>query len=143
MSLLRLRSTLVPYQESEHSDSFRIGRVPGPSANHLVIDESSVSRVHAEIRLAPGCWLIRDLGSTNGTFLNGARLQADERLLGQWDGICFGSSSFIVADIHATANLRQLRNGVSEETLSCSEIDIADIAGIAQRQGVGRFMLPA
>ncbi|MFB7978813.1 FHA domain-containing protein [Streptomyces vinaceus] len=48
-----------------------IGRAP---ANDLVIDDLVVSRRHAELRaLADGTYEIADLGSHNGTFLNGIR----------------------------------------------------------------------
>jgi putative nucleotidyltransferase with HDIG domain len=49
----------------------RIGRVGGVE---VVLDDTSVSRNHAEIVLSNDEWLARDLGSTNGTYLNGARL---------------------------------------------------------------------
>ncbi|WP_128979376.1 FHA domain-containing protein [Streptomyces roseicoloratus] len=49
--------------------SILIGRAPD---NDLVVDDLTVSRRHAELRAAPdGTYWIRDLGSHNGTFLNG------------------------------------------------------------------------
>lgn len=42
--------------------------------NLIVIDRPGVSRYHAEIRLDGGQYLVADLGSTNGTWLNGQRL---------------------------------------------------------------------
>ncbi|MGA0164403.1 MAG: FHA domain-containing protein, partial [Bdellovibrionota bacterium] len=50
-----------------------IGRDP---QNQLVIDDSSISRFHAEIRLLGDEIQILDLGSTNGIKLNGALIQA-------------------------------------------------------------------
>jgi hypothetical protein len=47
---------------------FRIGR--SESAN-LRVDSAEVSREHAEIFERNGMWLVRDLGSTNGTQVNG------------------------------------------------------------------------
>jgi len=47
---------------------FIIGR--DPSAN-LQLDHPTVSRLHAEVRLSPDGPVLRDLGSSNGTFLNG------------------------------------------------------------------------
>jgi NADPH-dependent 2,4-dienoyl-CoA reductase/sulfur reductase-like enzyme/pSer/pThr/pTyr-binding forkhead associated (FHA) protein len=44
-----------------------IGRQPGM---HILIDQGSVSRRHAEISYANGRYLLRDLGSSNGTFIN-------------------------------------------------------------------------
>ena len=42
----------------------------------IVLDDSSVSRYHAEVRATDRGWRVRDLGSTNGTRLNGVRLGA-------------------------------------------------------------------
>lgn len=44
-----------------------IGRADG---NTLCIVDGSVSRFHCEIRPSDEVWLIRDLGSTNGTYVN-------------------------------------------------------------------------
>lgn len=41
----------------------------------VVLDDPGVSRRHAEIRLADGDVVARDLGSTNGTFVDGERIQ--------------------------------------------------------------------
>jgi len=52
----------------------------------MVLVEDMVSRKHAKITVAPGKILIEDLGSTNGTFVNGekvrqARLKEGDRIL--------------------------------------------------------------
>jgi diguanylate cyclase (GGDEF)-like protein len=44
----------------------------------LLIDSDSVSRRHARVEFANGAHRIVDLGSTNGTFVNGSRVQAHE-----------------------------------------------------------------
>ena len=49
-----------------------IGRDPARSS-HVVMD-SSVSRAHARVSAREGVLHVEDLGSTNGTFLNGRRL---------------------------------------------------------------------
>jgi pSer/pThr/pTyr-binding forkhead associated (FHA) protein/NADPH-dependent 2,4-dienoyl-CoA reductase/sulfur reductase-like enzyme len=51
---------------------FTIGRQAGV---HLLIDEASVSRRHAEISYSGDFYVLRDLGSTNGTFVNSTRLE--------------------------------------------------------------------
>jgi hypothetical protein len=52
-------------------DGCRIGADP---ANDVVLDDSTVSRRHCEIRFTPKGCLIRDLGSTNGTFVHGVKV---------------------------------------------------------------------
>ena len=44
------------------------------SACQLVLADDTVSRRHAELRIESGCWLLRDLGSSNGTWVNGRRV---------------------------------------------------------------------
>ncbi|MDD6338674.1 MAG: FHA domain-containing protein [Lentisphaeria bacterium] len=64
---------------------FRIGSA---ADNDLVLKSDVVSRHHAEIRIAENgeTWL-RDLGSSNGTFVNGERLKRQERMLMDLDEI--------------------------------------------------------
>jgi len=49
----------------------RIGAAPD---NDMVLTDRAVSRRHAEIRMTPNGLLLRDLGSTNGTFINDVRI---------------------------------------------------------------------
>jgi pSer/pThr/pTyr-binding forkhead associated (FHA) protein len=41
------------------------------SACEIVLGDDTVSRRHAELRYEDGRWLLRDLGSSNGTYVNG------------------------------------------------------------------------
>jgi pSer/pThr/pTyr-binding forkhead associated (FHA) protein len=67
----------------------RIGR--GESMD-VVIDNVSVSRRQAELREENGSWTVRDLGSSNGTFLNGQQVSSEQPLR-PGDEISFGKFS--------------------------------------------------
>lgn len=64
-----------------------IGRDPTLRAS---IDHASVSRRHAAVTCSGDSFVIRDLGSKNGTFVGGVRLHAD-RELKDGDVVAFGS----------------------------------------------------
>src|SRR5688572_4180958 len=50
-----------------------IGRDPG---NDIVLRDGKVSRTHARINFERGFYVIHDLGSSNGTFVNGRKVRA-------------------------------------------------------------------
>jgi pSer/pThr/pTyr-binding forkhead associated (FHA) protein len=57
----------------------------------VVVNDPNVSREHAEIRPRGGSWILNDLGSTNGSVLNGRRIDAPE-VLKRGDEIELGTS---------------------------------------------------
>ena len=59
--------------------------------NDVVISDSEVSRKHARITIQAGGHVLEDLGSTNGTFVNGQRLMGPH-LLRQGELIMFGEN---------------------------------------------------
>jgi FhaA, N-terminal domain/FHA domain len=58
----------------------------------IVVDDPNVSREHAEIRPRGGSWVLRDLGSTNGSSINGRRTDGAE-VLKPGDEIELGTST--------------------------------------------------
>ncbi len=64
-----------------------IGRAPN---NDIVIPEQTVSGRHATIQVQKGSFFLTDLGSTNGTFVNGSRIE--NHLLKSGDLIKFGAA---------------------------------------------------
>ncbi len=71
-----------------HGDTLVLGRDP---RNDIVISHPQVSRRHARISREGNVWLIDDLGSTNGTFLNGRRL-TEPRVLTHGDRVTLGEA---------------------------------------------------
>lgn len=77
--------------EGEDYKVFSTENIIGASpACDIVIDEDTVSSRHAVISYRDGNFYIKDLGSTNGTFLNGVRV-INEVLLSDGDWIKFGA----------------------------------------------------
>ncbi|WP_030247419.1 DUF1707 and FHA domain-containing protein [Streptomyces sp. NRRL S-350] len=70
-----------------------IGRLPGSG---LRLHHASVSRHHAELRHEGGGWVLYDLGSTNGTHVNGRRI-AGGVLVRPGDQVRFGDLEFRLA----------------------------------------------
>ncbi len=71
-------NTPVEILETE-TGNLTLGR---DTENAIVIDSDSVSRVHAALFEVQGSWLLRDYNSTNGTLVNGVRVQGGQvRLL--------------------------------------------------------------
>lgn len=53
--------------------------------NDVVIDNDSVSDSHAKLTMRDHAWYVADLGSTNGTYVAGARISGEQRLEGTPD----------------------------------------------------------
>ena len=73
-----------------------IGRHPGCD---IVVDSGSVSRQHAAIEMKDGGWCVEDLGSRNGTIVNGETLTGQHRLEASDEiGVCDDRLVFTVGD---------------------------------------------
>src|SRR5881628_2906879 len=65
------------------------------------IYDPTISRRHAEVSLADGGVKVKDVGSSNGTFLKGARIT--EAIAAENDVITFGKVAFRVKEVSAPA----------------------------------------
>jgi ABC-type multidrug transport system ATPase subunit/pSer/pThr/pTyr-binding forkhead associated (FHA) protein len=94
-------SQLFLYRESGHrplvlrdielnSPLITIGREP---ANKICIAHPTVSARHAQIRKLPDGFELADLGSTNGTFVNGQRIA--RQVLRPGSRVSFGAAQFV------------------------------------------------
>jgi putative nucleotidyltransferase with HDIG domain len=66
----------------------------------VFLDDSSVSRKHAEISLTKIGWQVCDLNSTNGTFINGKKLSKETFTLLPNDIVQFGEIALKVENIN-------------------------------------------
>lgn len=89
LTLLLGRRVMQAYDFKQAS--IVVGRDDGAD---VLIDNPSVSRRHAEIRLGDEGWVVEDLGSSNGTFLRGAKIEGAQSI-GLGDEIGFGKFSII------------------------------------------------
>lgn len=66
----------------------------------IVLDDITVSRRHAEVVWMDRHWLLRDLGSTNGTLLNGREVGWLGKQLRPHDILQVGHAKLVVAQVH-------------------------------------------
>jgi hypothetical protein len=86
------RASVVIHEDGERtvalaSDTVTIGRLADCD---VVLKDKGASRKHAQLKLRDGTWTITDLGSTNGTRLNGHTIQSRE--IGDGDKITIGTT---------------------------------------------------
>jgi pSer/pThr/pTyr-binding forkhead associated (FHA) protein len=68
-----------------------------PDADIVIASDRTVSRLHAVLERFAAGWVIRDLGSANGTFVNGERLAGD-RSLRPGDEVRVGRTRLVLRD---------------------------------------------
>jgi two-component system cell cycle response regulator len=98
----RDQAYLIVLAGSAMGEMYKLARNPtvigrGQDADVRIIDEG-VSREHCEIAIAGESMVLRDLGSTNGTFCQGARI--DRHVLEDGDKILVGSSTVLKFTYH-------------------------------------------
>ena len=96
-----LQLAIKDRNETINLDQSRI-TIGREGANTVVLDAEDVSGYHAEIHCESGGVYIIDLGSTNGTSVNGMRIN-ERRKLAAWDRVAFGS---VQAELIDTAGRR-------------------------------------
>ncbi|HMO92266.1 MAG TPA: sigma 54-interacting transcriptional regulator [Pirellulaceae bacterium] len=95
----------------------------------VVLDDPQCSRVHAVVYFADGAWWVEDRGSSNGTYVNGQRV--DQARLIHNHQLRLGSSSFTFVDLpHDELNpskATKIENEAKTQTLVSDELfDPAD-----------------
>ncbi|WP_438485260.1 FHA domain-containing protein [Streptomyces sp. S186] len=110
----------------------RIGRA---ADNDLVVADLAVSRRHAELRSGPDGYLIADLGSHNGTYLNGRPVEVAPVRPGDIIGI--GHSSFVLVD-----DRLQEYVDTGEVSLDVQRLSVRVGRGTARRTLLGGVSFP-
>lgn len=129
------------------SGKYQGGEFPLPDSGEIVIGRSSeldmvlvedmVSRRHAKITVASGQIFLQDLGSTNGSFVNGEKIKRAK--LDEGDRILIGTSIIKVVATDGGPNLREAQarledvasgkrsNNVRTMTGSIAEVPLPDL----------------
>ncbi|OBB72930.1 FHA domain-containing protein [Mycobacterium sp. 852014-52144_SCH5372336] len=79
--------------------------------------DETVSRLHAVLENLGFAWSIRDLGSRNGTFLNGERISA-ERVLRSGDEVRLGKSRLVFWEVKDSGDGK-----LDEETVTAQAVE--------------------
>jgi len=116
----------VEYDVREHTS---LGR---STANTIAMDEKKASRHHAVIRRVDGRYVLVDLGSKNGTYVNGGRYQA--RSLRDEDVVRVGKTIFKFHRTEDDPVIRGQEIGVG--VVADEHIDVSELAGF----DVGRLL---
>ncbi len=90
------------------ADGYAIGREAG---NDIVIEDPQVSRRHAQLTRQGASYVIEDIGSTNGTYVNGKRVTAPVLLS---DGDMIGLADTVVLAVQAPLATSQDATVVSD-----------------------------
>ena len=118
-----LRVTAGPHAGQEYvfdrHDNFVVGR--SSQVHFPVVDDPFLSRDHFMIEFNPPICSLKDMGSTNGTRVNGQRVEGGIRL-GDGDTISAGKSSFLIQVQSTLAELPRIR------CLACGKDAPGDLA---------------
>jgi pSer/pThr/pTyr-binding forkhead associated (FHA) protein len=102
--------------------------------NDVVIDDPSVSTSHAKLQRRDEVWVLSDLGSTNGTFVEGERLSG-EVALGPGTTIKFGEVAVLFEPLDESAPIRRASGTqVLSAVLPRAEVEPVEPAADAPRR---------
>ena len=106
----------------------RIGRAPD---NELVLDEENISRRHAQIEVTSGEVVVEDLGSGNGTYHQGFKIQS--RAMADGDEILIDPFTirFRIPELHSQGETSPLRPAARLEVIEGQGLatDVFSFAG--------------
>ncbi|HEX6791733.1 MAG TPA: HD domain-containing phosphohydrolase [Candidatus Krumholzibacteria bacterium] len=97
------KGRIVPIQPA--TLPLTIGRDP---ENVIVLDHTAISRFHCRITFEKDQYIVHDLGSTNGTWLNGRRITREP--LSPGDELIIANISIVVEASHSTIESRPAMN---------------------------------
>jgi len=111
---IMLRDKVIKHFSLSEGEVVSIGR--GQDCN-ITIDNTAISRQHVSLALNGGIYFVSDLGSTNGTFVNGKRVSKDEPV-SENDNIEFGKFTLSISQEDEN---NKVSSSVSADTLDMDD----------------------
>jgi pSer/pThr/pTyr-binding forkhead associated (FHA) protein len=108
MSKLQLSNPKQKILAEDPTQVYVIGRLHGC---HFVVQDTTVSRKHAEVFCRPAGWFVRDLGSKHGVWVNGVPVKTSR--LKDGDELRLGDLALAVQVIREGAELKAAQEAPS------------------------------
>lgn len=90
------------------------------SSNAVAINDAEVSRKHAKMELRGSSYVIQDLGSTNGTFVNGNRTSGMQ-VLNPNDIVSFGENIVLMYEAISDPNATMISSAKAPRTAAAAK----------------------
>jgi hypothetical protein len=87
------------------------------ASNGVAINDAEISRKHAKLSLHGSAYVIQDLGSTNGSFVNGQRITGTQ-VLNPGDTISFGENILLLYESAQDPNATMISSAQAPKTLA-------------------------
>lgn len=118
----KIYAWLVPYG-TENQAGFPIIKkfmtIGRDVSTDILINDESISKKHAHIMSLPGGFMLRDLESKNGTFINNQRIE--EAYLSDGDLITFGDVNFVFVCSKEKLDLAEAEVDLTEITMDMDD----------------------
>ncbi|HUW81351.1 MAG TPA: ATP-binding protein [Phycisphaerae bacterium] len=114
-----------------HDEAALVGR----SADDIPLTDQTVSRRHACLRPENGAWFLEDLGSANGTYVNGVRITKPQSLK-HGDQIRVGSTLLVYAGEESTSKLKptSLPTGLVDLDAGSKQLDASIVSSMRSNE---------
>lgn len=111
-------------------DKKKITKIGKKADNDIVLNDKTVSRYHIEIEAAEDSYIMRDMNSTNGTYINGTRIK--EGFLSPGDVLMFGNTKMEFQAFNEKVQMEPSKNNFFGEMVGQSK-KMRQIFGILER----------
>ncbi len=117
-------------------ETMSVGRAPD---NEIVIENLAISRNHANIQFEDGKYWVTDLGSSNGTYVNGVKVKRTELI--DKDVITLGKHKLFFYDQRASDAQAASQPDIGDCTMLVTPVTVAQLTVTKGRQKGQTFIL--